>query len=237
MISESKLREYYEELIDIPIYRVVPTCDYKKIVREGIDPKKDPYEKIKHLIFELEKIIIKNEKEGRVLSLRWGEKVVTGSYALGVTLVDFSLDCIDFSSGLSSTDYYMGFKGGAATANLTRIIMKIKEEKFELTKKDRAVINKISKWVKKRTCENVVLRVSGTSKFLESALFQRLGLGKSYELKKGDYWESPFGSFKNFKKVILKHGIKKYKPFLRENFFYLRVRDIVPKEAIKGVHA
>ena len=62
------------------------------------------------------------------------------------------------------------------------------------------------------------------SKYLEKAHFQHFG---------GKYWSSPFGRYENFKKVILREGLRKYKPYLDgKKLFYIRVLRSVPAQEV-----
>ena len=234
--SEKELLEFYKKYMDIPMFRVVPICDYKKILKEGINPKKDPYKNIKNLVLQFEKIVRKFEEKGLIMFFKWEPKEVSGTYALGVTLIDLSLGCVDFAPDEDAVPYYLALRGGAATSNLKRIIKRIRENKIELSKNDNEVIKKIEVWTNKRTCENKAFYVKGTSKSFETALFQIRRKSKPQKRRKlkghPDYLESPFGNFENFKKVVAKHGLKKYSYYLRNKLFFLRVKDKIPKEEI-----
>jgi len=234
--SEKELLKFYKEYIDIPLFRVVPNCDYNKILKEGINPKKDPYKNIKHLILQFEKIVRKLEEKGFIMFLKWGHQEVSGAYALGVTLVDLSIGYVDFAPDEDAVPYYLALRGGAATSNLKRIIKRIRENKIELSKNDNEAIKKIEVWTNKRNCENKAFYVKGTSKSFETALFQIRRKPKPQKRRKlkghPDYLESLFGSFENFKKVAAKHGLKKYSYYLRNKLFFLRVKDKIPKEEI-----
>ncbi|MBT6773840.1 hypothetical protein HOA91_00570, partial [Candidatus Woesearchaeota archaeon] len=49
----------------------------------------------------------------------------------------------------------------------------------------------------------------------------------------GKYWSSPFGRYENFKKVILREGLRKYKPYLDgKKLFYIRVLRSVPAKEV-----
>ena len=47
MVRDKQLYTIWKKYIDVPIYRIVPVTDYKRIINNGINPKKDPYEEIK----------------------------------------------------------------------------------------------------------------------------------------------------------------------------------------------
>ncbi len=234
--SEKELLNFYKKYIDIPLFRVVPICDYKKIILEGILPCNDPYVEIKPFVIKFERIVRNLEDEGVAVFLNWGSKEVIGSYALAVTLVDFSTPCVDFSPSKESVSYYIEYKGGAATTNLLNLIKKLREKNISFSKKDAFVIDRIETWAKKRACTNKAFYVFGHSKCFETALFQFFKKSKSKKRLKlkwdSEYFESPFGSFNHFKKVVKKHGLRKYSYYLRNKSFFLRAKDNVCKSEI-----
>ena len=62
--NEKKLQQFYNKYINKPIYRAIPLVDYNEIKNNGIDPTKNPYNKIKPSMKKLANIILKLEKEG-----------------------------------------------------------------------------------------------------------------------------------------------------------------------------
>jgi len=233
--SERELFKVWKKYIDIPMFRIVPTCDYKEILKEGINPKKCPYKKIKSNVIQLERIVRKLEDKGFVIFLKWRHRKVSGTHAMDVTLADLSLGCVDFTPDEKLIPYYLALQGGAANANLRKIIKRIRESNFELSEKEIKVIKNIEIWTKKRTCNNKAFYVKGNSKSFETALFQVRRRSKSKIWKKPKkelYLKSPFGSFESFKKVIIKQGLRKYLHYLKNKRFFLRVKGKIPKEEI-----
>ena len=231
--SEKLLKEIYKKYIDRPIYRVVPYRDYKKILKEGINPKKDPYEKIKPKLKQFFKIILKLEKKGKIIKLKWGSKEIFGSYAVKTTIDDLLRPYVDFTPNNES--YYMKMHGGATVTNIKRLIKKLIEIKPKLSNKDLKIVDGLNKWTKKKTCKNKVIYVQGSSKIFETALFQELKSTKTKSIsgrKKRYYLPNPFGSFEHFKKIIKKNGLKKYLSHFKNNNFYLRVKDKIPANEI-----
>jgi len=237
-MKEKKLLEIWKKYIDRPMYRVVPKIDYTNIIKKGIDPKKNPYNPIKKEVIKFRNIIKRLEDKGFIVISRWGKKEVGGLYAIDVTLHDFEIDCVDFTSQKDLIPYYLRFKGGAATGNLKKLVNEIKAKKFLISNREKILIDKIDKWLDKRICENIAFYISGNSYIFENALFQRRrksGKGLRRKVKKIVYLASPFGSFEHFKKIIEKYGLKKYRYYLENELFYLRVRSKIPAREIRKV--
>jgi len=227
--SKKELMEFYKKHIDIPLFRVVPYCDYKKIINGGINPEKNPYSKIIPDIRKLRRLVKRLEEKGFSISLNWGRKV-SGLYALDTTLQDLSDNCIDFSPDKSSIKYYMKFEGGAATFNLKNILSQLK--KFKLGKNDLKIVNKLGKFVNGRSCKNKFFYLKGSSKCFENSLFQKIKKKSIKKFKRKEYIESPFGSFENFEKVIKKYGMRKYLPYLKNKEYYVKVKGKIKKSEI-----
>lgn len=233
--SEKELFDLWKKYIDIPMFRIVPISDYNRIIKEGINPKKDPYKKIKPWVVKLKKIVQNLEDKGFIMYFKWGNKEVSSTCALKVTINDFSIGCVDFAPDKEAIPYYLALKGGAATANLKNIIRRIKENNIPLPRADQKVLDKIEAWVNKRICDNVAFYVKGSSKSFENAWFQRRKKSKAKKRRKINtkfYLESPFGRFEHFKEIIKKNGLKKYFYYLKNKTFYLRVKTKIPKEDI-----
>lgn len=233
-MNEKQLYEFWKKYIDVSIYRVVPKCDLKDIELNGIDPRRDPYKIIKKDVEILLRIVTKLEKEGNDLHVFWGKKKVSFTRSLQVTLGDFEIACIDFAPNKGAIDYYLGYKGGAATHNLRQILEILAKMKLNLSKKEKLSIMKIQEFIDKRFCDNVALIFNGSSKLFEKALFQRIKIkkvnGKSVFHQ---YFESPFGDFEHFKKFTDKNDLRKYVYYLRTKSFYLRIKDKVPASEIE----
>lgn len=233
MKPEKELYLFWKKYIDIPMYRVVPKRTLSKILKEGIDPKKDPYETIKPQVKKLAKIINQLEKKGFIIKLQWG-RPVHATYAIAVTLNDLKIPVVDFAPTIEDVEYYLKLKGGATVANILQLTKKIIETKPNLTKDQWELIYRLNKWANSKLCNNVVILLKGNCECLETSRFQliRRGKGGRKKYRCPKYLESPFGSFEHFKKIIEKHGLKKYSYRLIHKKYYLRVRDKIPADEI-----
>ena len=234
MKTDRQLKEIYDKYIDIPIYRVVPERMLRDILKYGINPKKDPYERIKLEIKKLAKIINYLERKGIIIRLQWG-RPVHASYAMAVTLNDLKIPVVDFAPTIEDVEYYLKLKGGATISNIKRLTNRIIEEKPNLNNHQWKLINELNKWAKEKVCNNIVISIIGNSKTLETSRFQLIRRGKGGRKKYKDpkYLSSPFGSFEHFKKIIKKQGLKKYIHRLKNKKFYLRVKDKIPAKNIR----
>jgi len=234
-MNDKKLLEIWKKYIDVPIYRVVSSIYYKDILKNGLNPDKNPFKKIKPTLFKLFDIIFKLEKKGFVMRLKWGVKEVTGSYAAKTFKVDLTKNFIDFAPNKESVDFYMQIYGGALTRNIKRLTKRLKEGNPKLSKKEWRTINYLDKWAEERMCENKAIYVLGSSTSFENALLQRLGLDKRKIKKEYNilYLPSPFGSFEHFKKIVSKYSLRLYLKLFKNQKFYLRVRSKIPSSEIK----
>lgn len=232
-MKESRLKELYEEYVNIELYHVFPERQLTKILKQGFNPKNDPYEKIKPEIKKLAKIIRKIENKGKIIKINWGRPVYA-SYVLSVSLNDLALPYVDFAPTLEDVNYYLKLEGGALVSNILKITEEIKGGNIELSKEDWRVVNYLNKWSKKSKCKNKVTSIRGNISELESAKFQiiKRGKGKRKNFKKNTYLKSPFGSFEHFKKTI-KKDYRKYLTNLKSKNYYIRVTEKVPKDKIK----
>lgn len=232
--EEKKLYLLWKKYIDVPIYRVSPLCDRKNILKNGIDPVKDPYESIKPKIKAFAKILKNLEKKRQIFLFRWGEKEITGVDAIKITLNDLSKPYVDFSPSKESLEYYSKLRGGAVTANIMRIVKRFIEVKPDLSENEWKIVFFLHKWVTNRECRNFSFYVQGSSKIFETALFQLRGTNKKRKRVKLQlvYYESPFGRFEHFKRIIKKQGFRKYSFRLKNKLFYLRVREKISVKEI-----
>lgn len=239
MKSEKELHRLYKKYINVPIYRVVSSRFYKFISKQGIIPKKDPYEPMKKKIYSLFRIIFNLEKRGFIIILKWGDAEVTGSYATLTTMDDLSNPYVDFSPKKESIQYYMQLKGGAVISNIRRLTKKLIEGQPKLSDKEWKLIKDLNKWANKLIVENKAFYVKGSSESFKTALFQltnshKKGVRKNRSKRK--YLPSPFGSFEHFKITISKIGIEKYLPRLKAKDFYLRLTEKIPAQEIHWIN-
>ncbi len=234
-MNEKQLFSYWRKYIDIPIYRVVRTKDLVEIKTKGITPKEDPYKEIRKEIKQLLQYLEKNDPFGKIVFLDWGRKV-SGVFALKVTLWDLSVARVDFAPDKKSVDYYLKFRGGAATKNLREIIDLIKTNNLTVSLREEKIINKIKKFVLERDSEMTFVSLKGSSKLFERALLQRRRKtkpSKRIKLKLRKLISSPFGSFEHFKKFASKHDLREDDYYLKNKMFFLRVKEKIPASEIE----
>lgn len=232
-MDEKELFRFWKKYIDRNLYRVVSSEYLSDIKKNGLNPKKDPFQKIIPNIKLLFRLVLKLEKKGFIHEQDWGFKKVSGKYIVMVSSEDIESPFIDFTPKYKETFFYKKHPGGALVQCIKEITKDILERKPKLTSLELHLVKKLNQWSKKKSqFNNRTLFINGSSKYFESALFQNR-LGKK---GKDKYWESPFGSFEHFKKIVKKYGLKKYEPYLKgEKFFYLRVTKKIPSTEIHKV--
>jgi len=233
-MKEKELHKIWKKYIDVPIYRVISGKHYKDILKNGINPRKNPYEKIIPELKKLIRILERQEKKGDILKLDWGREV-NGSFAMKVTLHDISIYAADFTPRKEQIKYYLNLKGGAAVSNIEKITKMLLESEHKLSKTEEKLVKKLRLFAKKCKCKNKVLFVRGSCECFETAYFQvfRKKKSKKEEYRKPIHWRSPFGRFDHFKKIMTKKGLNKYLEKLENKIFYLRVKDKIPDREIK----
>jgi len=235
MKPEKQLHKIWKKYINVQIYRVVSGKHYKDILKNGINPRKNPYEKIMPELKKLIKILERQEKKGDILKLDWGREV-NGSFAMKVTLHDISIYAVDFTPHKEQLKYYLNLKGGAAVSNIEKITKMLLESEHKLSKTEERLVKKLSLFAKKCKCKNKAIFVRGSYECFETAYFQVFRKKKSKKknkYKKPIHWQSPFGSFEHFKRVVAKKGLNKYLNKIKNKEFYLRVTEKIPAEEIK----
>jgi len=235
--SEKELLSLYKKYIHRPVYRVVPSWSIKNIIKNGINPEKNPYEKIKSKLFMLFQLVKNLESKGIVISFQRGPRIITGGFTADEIYNDLNKKYIDFCISDEQIRYYLSvIKGGAIPAAIKRLTDNMLSEDISFSKKELKLVKELNKWSNSLISENKIIFVNGSSKVFENALFKLSGRSKNKIRKKfsqGKYLESPFGSFEHFKKIIEKYGFRKYSYSLRKNKFYLRVKDRISKGEIK----
>lgn len=232
LMNEKQLFEFWKKYIDRPIYRAVPISHLKDILKNGIQPGKDPYKEIHERIRKLSKIIDKLEKKGFVMKLDWG-KIVSGSYAIKTTIMDFEEAYVDFTPSLDSANSYKKLRGGALVSTLTKITNQLLENKNLLTKNELAFIKNLGLWANEKTCDNIILKVIGSSKSFEDALILPWYKKKNRnKRRKRKHLKSCFGSFDNFMKIFGKDP-SRYLDLVGADRFYLRIRKRMPASEIE----
>jgi len=234
--EEKQLYLIWKEYIDVPIYRVVVERDYSQILKNGLDPHKNPFKKILPLINKLLRIVENLESKEFVMLFSWGTKKASGSYMVKTAIDDISASGIDFTPSEKEVEYYMMVKGGGTVWSIRRVIKRLIEEHLPLSKGELKIVRYLKKWAEKRICENKAIYVFGSIQALENAFLYLLREEKrkvKFKRKPREYLESPFGSFEHFKKIIKKYGLRKYLYWLKTQKFYLRVKNKIPASEIK----
>ena len=237
MAREKYLLKLYNSYINKSVYRVVPQRDIKNILKNGINPKNNPYKNIIPKIKLVEKTIKILGKKGISIEYHRGDKKVSADFIIKEILTDLSKKYIDFCSSKEHVKYYLlAIPGGGIPNAVKKVNKKLLELNLPISKKEKLLIKKLNIWASALICKNTVISVKGTPSIFETALFQLTGTHKNKKRKKfkeSPYLPSPFGSFEHFKKIIKKHGLKKYSYRLKNNKFYLRVKEKIPAEEIK----
>ena len=204
-MEESELKSYWKKNIDSrKMYRVFPKEFEKDIRKNGLNSKNNPY---KHKYSDIKKLfkiltwLEKNHNFGHTQI--WGS-TKTAEQIIKVTLHDMKKEYIDFTPHLLEVKYYkklMKNTGSALASTVKLITQDILLRKPKLPRGiDYKLIKSINVWAKKRGKYNLAtIYIKGSSKSFEKA---------TYQTKDGEDLPSPFGSFKHFKKVIKKHGLK-----------------------------
>lgn len=234
MNKKDKLYTFWKENIDIPLYRTIAVRDLNSIMQHGLNPKNNPYKKIRKKLLILFKLVKSLEKEGLIMKFGIGKRSSLGSYYAEMASHELKRDMIDFTPVKDHFSYYKELKGGAMVTCVKRITDRIIEEKPNLTKKQRHLVHELNYWAKKSSCKMKSIMIRGSLKNLKNAHFQLTGTtkGKIRKIHKVIYYESPFGDFKHFLRVIKKNKLIKYSHRLRNRKYYLRVRMAIPKNEI-----
>jgi len=234
--DDKELLGLWKKYIDSKfVYRVISDEYAKDTKKNGLNPKKGPFKKIKPKLEKLFRLVLKLEKQGKVIYLDWKKKdLVRGREAVRVTRTDLNSPLIDFTPHWKMVlQFKKQWKGGANVTNAEFLCEEILKLNAGLTEKEKSLIKELLEWTKKKSkYKNRVIFIKGSSKYLEKAYFQHF-LGKKEEKK---YWVSPYGSFKHFKEVIKGYEIKRYLPFFKEEkFACLRVTKRIPASEIAKI--
>lgn len=174
-------------------------------LKNGLIPGRCPYSKIRFKVEKLFKWVELLEKKGYEMVLDWDGYYPKGSEAVLVSREDMDGNFIDFTlSYKEALDFKRRFRGGALTSNVLQMIEKIRGLDIRLTKSREDLLRKLEAWsFEKSKYKSVIVRVRCSSKVLGKARFQNFSCSERY-------WESPFGSFENFRRVAQKYGIERY---------------------------
>jgi|APSaa5957512535_1039671.scaffolds.fasta_scaffold75905_2 hypothetical protein len=227
--TEAELRKLYKKYVEGKyIYRSQPEEHIKDILKNGFNPDKDPYKKIRPKLEKLYELVLDLEKKRYEMILDWNGVYPNGSRAVKTSRLDLDNPFIDFATDLKEAKVFVKqFQGGAIAGNAIEFIEGIRGFNIKLTSSQKKLMKELEVWARRKMkFKNVLLRVDATSKALENAKIH------TFEYKM--YFHSPFGSFENFKKAIEKEGLKKYMPYLkRKTKAYVRVISKIPAREIE----
>ncbi|MBT4417115.1 hypothetical protein HOC80_03360, partial [archaeon] len=195
-----------------------------KIRKKGLTPEENPFDDFKGEIRKFFLIIENLSKKGHDIHIKWAFETPLGTKVTRISRKDLRKNYIDLNPDKKHNSYYKKMKGGALVQNIKDLAKELLKNKQLLTKKNLEQIAKVVKLCdKKSKYKSSVICIPATSKYLEQGHFQHF---------KGKYWPSPFGRYENFKKIVLKEGLRKYKPFLEGKLFYLRLLKRVPAKEL-----
>jgi hypothetical protein len=215
----------------------VPKEFEKDIRKNGLSSKNNPYKHKYSDIKKLFKVLKWLEKHHNFGHTQMWGSTTTADQIVKVTLHDMKKEYIDFTPFLYEVKYYkklMKNTGSALVSTVKLITQDILQRKPKLPKGvDYKFIKSLNDWTKKRAKYDLAtIQVRCSCKSFEKA---------TYQTHDGKNLPSPFGSFKHFKKVIKKRGLKTYKARLestaksthsKATFFNLRIRSKIPPKEI-----
>ncbi|MEI7718682.1 MAG: hypothetical protein WCI72_02350 [archaeon] len=229
------MKEKIKELYDVHVngkflYRAMSKEYMKDILKNGLNPKKNPFEPIKKDLRGFLSIILYLHRKGYKISYSWHNETPPITKLVRVLRTDLMRRSILFGPELKEIqNYYSGMKGGSLVSTMYELAELIKNKKYPLNERQIQIIDRVYSWCKKRQKYSMfIIRVNRSSKCLQSAKFQHFG---------GKYWASPFGSFKHFKKIINREGWKdKYATKLETGkVFYLHLKTKLPASEIEVI--
>lgn len=208
------------------LYRVVSSEHLDSILTQGLRHDKNPFTSKVPDIEALFELVLKLKKKGFIM-MRWWDEAVDQERVIQVTRKDLEKSYIDFTSSLQEAkEYYKPLSGGALVQTVLMFTEELLLKRIPLTQEELPLVKNLNAWAKKKSSyKNVILKIRGSSRSLESAHLQRFG-GQ-------EYIPSPFGSFEHFKNVIDTHGWQTYKPYLEGKLFHLRTVTHIPAKDIK----
>lgn len=239
-MNDQELHDYYKKYVANKKFYRVFSSEYEKNIRaHGLTSKRNPYKKKYNDIKKLFKILLWLEKHHSFNHTQTWGKLVTAEKIVKTSLRDMKEQYIDFTPHLYEVEYYkklINKNGGALVSAIRLITDDILNKKPKLpSTTDYNFIKSINKWAKKKGKHPyMVLYVKGSSKAFEKATYQ-IALNNDNKIP------SPLGSFKHFKKVVDKYGLKTFKATLESDprkmatnktHLNIRVTKSVPKEDI-----
>lgn len=229
-MNEARLLKYYKTYVKSKyLYRVVSEEHVPNILKDGLNPKKNPFQKQKKDFYKLFKILIELKEKHNFLIMRWWGKSVDQIQVINCTKTDLENNFIDFTPCPINVKYYKSLIGGALVSTIFFFTEELLLKQADLIRecaesllggKDLTLIKKLNRWAKKkRNLKNKVIWIKASSLHFEEGVFQ---CGEHY-------YKSPFGSYTNFKKAIQKNGFQFYKPYFEgKKLFYVRISKKIP---------
>ncbi len=228
-MNKKSLFTFWKKYVDSKyLYRIVSEEYMPELKKQGFNHKNDPFRRHKKDIFRLFNICLKLHKKGFIM-VRWWGKPVNQTIVVATTKKDLNNNFIDFAPNFKHTiDYYLKLKGGALVNTILIFTEELLMKKPPLTNSEVRLIIKLNEWSKKRcSFKNKIIAIPASSKYFETAYFQHF---------QGKYFESPFGSFEHFKKVVSNKGLNFFYPYLTgKKLFYLRTIKSIPCSEIKKI--
>jgi len=231
MVTNAELKRLWKKFVDIKLYRIMPINQKKATLSTGLDPSKDPYERINPKIKKMFRIVKRLEKKGIIFLDIWRSGPIRGSKIVEISKRSVDGKYIDFVANKKQIQIYKKrwVGGGCLVTYVLKLTDFLLKNKAYLSHSEKRLTKNLNNWANKRKNKRrFTIYVRGSNRCFESALFY------CYVPEFKKYWKSPFGSFENFQKVIKQEGLKKYLPYFKnEKLFYLRVRTkISPKNII-----
>lgn len=237
-LTNKELYSIWKRLIDKNLYRVISEEYLKDVLKNGFNPKKDPFSNdIKKKIRRLLKIIIKLQRK-RIVYVQFigknNDLPITGEDIAMRSMISMDSKFIDLTPNyLQALKFNRKWRGGALTQTVRDCCEFLENKEEQLNESEKELIKELYVWsLKKGSYPNRLLFIRGSHRCLEKAKFHYQGAIHSHTT----YWESPYGSFEYFKRLSKKCNIMRYVPYLKnEKYSYLRVVSKIPPSAIEKV--
>jgi len=226
-MNEKELNELYKEYVKGRyIYRVLSREYLQDIKKFGLDPAKNPFKDKKVQLNKFFNLVMYLHSKGHNIPFKGLHAIKSSLDISRVMKRNLKRNYLDFSPNLDYNKYYLKMKGGSLVSVANYFVKEIIKRKIVLNKKQKDLVMDIKKWCKMKQGYGLFkIKLSREEKALEKAHFNQI---------KRKYLQSPFGSFENFKRVILKNGWAKYKSLLEKNKgFYIRVATKIPPGEIR----
>jgi hypothetical protein len=225
-LSKQELKLLYEKYVmNKYFYRAISQEYLSNIKKNGLTPKKSPFNNFKKELRQFLSLLYSLDKRGYKIVYAWHHEIPPLAKLLRVLRKDLRKKYIDLSRNLEENSYYIKRKGGSLVTTILELSDFIKNKEYPLNKLEQVLFDKVVLWCKKRASYPMLtIKIPRTSIYLEKAHFQNF-------IEK--YWSSPFGRFEHFCYVINRHGWEKYGQILvNDKNFYIRLTKKVPAREI-----